>query len=149
MPKLALFAALSGALALTVSWVFGGHAFINYDTAYALLWGRDLLDGVKPDIEVPLAPTPHPLQTLWSVVLGASGTEVLSYVALGVAGALVFRLGQLWFGVAAGAQSPTAAEDAGTLGTSAIPAATVAASAASRLERFVTWIRMRDHSSPS
>lgn len=102
MPKLALFATLSGALALLVSVAFGGHAFVNYDTAYALLWGRDLLDGAKPDIEVPLAPTPHPLQTAWSTVLDADATNVLSYLTLGIAGALIVRLGQLWFGLAAG-----------------------------------------------
>ncbi|HWT91528.1 MAG TPA: hypothetical protein VN238_00890 [Solirubrobacteraceae bacterium] len=102
MPKLALFATLSAALALLLAVVFGDHAFVNYDSAYALLWGRDLLDGVTPDLEVPLAPTPHPLQTVWSMVLDVRATELLSYVSLGVAGALIVRLGQLWFGLAAG-----------------------------------------------
>ena len=57
MRKLALIPLVAGALAV----LFAGHAFINYDTAYTLLWGSQLRAGITPDLELPLAPTPHPL----------------------------------------------------------------------------------------
>lgn len=82
----------------------------NYDTAYSLLWGTELAEGRAPDLEVPLAPTPHPLQNLVSLVLGLAGDadfgmwawNASALVALGVLGLLVFALGRQWFGVAAG-----------------------------------------------
>lgn len=91
-------AAIAGLLAL----VFAGHAFVNYDTAYALLWGRELADGRTPDLEVGLAPTPHPLANVAGMVLDPAATEILAFVWLGVAGFLVFALASAWFGVAAG-----------------------------------------------
>jgi hypothetical protein len=91
-------AAIAGLLAL----VFAGHAFVNYDTAYALLWGGDLAAGRTPDLELDLAPTPHPLANVAGMVLGAGAAEVLAFVWLGIAGFLVFRLASVWFGVAAG-----------------------------------------------
>jgi hypothetical protein len=103
MARLATSAGLVGALALTVALLFGGHAFVNYDTAYALLWGRDLAHGRTPDLELPLAPTPHPLATLAGMVLDADAAAALGFVFLGLAGVLVLRLGQAWFGTAAGA----------------------------------------------
>lgn len=82
----------------------------NYDTAYSLLWGTDLADGRAPDLEVDLAPTPHPLQNAVSFVLGLVGDadfgmwawNALALVALGALGLLVFALGRQWFGTAAG-----------------------------------------------
>ena len=50
-------AAVIGALAF--AWF--GHAFLNYDTFYALVWGGDLAHGRTPDYAVAVAPTPHPL----------------------------------------------------------------------------------------
>src|SRR5688572_3157544 len=90
--------ALSGLIAL----LFAGHAFVNYDTAYALLWGDDLAHGRTPDLELALAPTPHPLANLAGMVLEPGGAELLSFLWLGLAGFLVFRLAQEWFGTAAG-----------------------------------------------
>jgi hypothetical protein len=98
MQKLAAIPLVAGALAL----LFGAHAFVNYDTAYALLWGSDLAGGVRPDIELPLAPTPHPLANAAGMVLTPGAVDVLSYVFLGLAAYLVFRLGEEWFGTAAG-----------------------------------------------
>ena len=43
-------------------WLLIGTGFLNYDTAYSLLWGGDLAHGRLPDFDVPLAPTPHPLR---------------------------------------------------------------------------------------
>ena len=38
--------------------------FPNYDTIYALVWGRELAHGVSPDYGAALPPTPHPLADL-------------------------------------------------------------------------------------
>src|SRR3954470_15000574 len=46
----------------------------NYDTAYSLLWGRDLVGGQLPDYSVGLAPTPHPLATLFGAILSLPGS---------------------------------------------------------------------------
>lgn len=90
---------MAGALAL----LFAGHAFVNYDTAYTLLWGRDLRNGVMPQLELALAPTPHPLTNVLAMVLSQDVVELLSWVWLALAGYLVFRLGEEWFGTSTGA----------------------------------------------
>src|SRR5688500_15743645 len=89
-------------LSALVALLFSGHAFVNYDTAYALLWGNDLAHGRMPDLEFDLAPTPHPLSDLAGMVLAPDGAELLAFLWLGISGWLVFRLAQEWFGVAAG-----------------------------------------------
>ncbi len=89
-------------LAALVALVFGGHAFVNYDTAYALLWGRDLREGRGPDLEVELAPTPHPLANVVGAVLSPGAAEVLVLAAVGACGVLLFALARRWFGVVAG-----------------------------------------------
>ena len=43
-----------------VAWLIFSRAFLNYDTLYGLIWGRDLVSGRSPDYEVTLAPTPSP-----------------------------------------------------------------------------------------
>ena len=63
-----------------------GEPLNNYDTAHALLWGRDLAGGHSPDLEWALAPTPHPLATLAGLVLalpGARRPAVLGFRGLG------------------------------------------------------------------
>jgi hypothetical protein len=93
-----------------VAWALAGRGLANYDTLYALVWGRDLAHGHLPDYEVSLAPTPHPLATLVGAVLsvlGASGaigaTLVLAFVWLGALGWVTYRLGEAWVNRAAGA----------------------------------------------
>jgi hypothetical protein len=77
--------------------------FPNYDTIYALLWGREMADGLSPDMTAALPPTPHPLAELYGLVASPLGggmidlTMVLAYVSLGLVGYLVYRLGSLWF----------------------------------------------------
>ncbi len=77
--------------------------FPNYDTIYALLWGREMAHGFSPDMSAPLAPTPHPLYELLGILtspLGDSAITVsvaLAYVSLGLVAYLVYRLGTLWF----------------------------------------------------
>lgn len=83
--------------------------FLNYDTAYALVWGNDLVHGRTPDYEVPFAPTPHPLTTLLAAAGSVFGTGfaqdlllLLAFLALGVLGWLTYELGRAWFNVPAG-----------------------------------------------
>ncbi|HEX7246133.1 MAG TPA: hypothetical protein VF245_11255 [Solirubrobacterales bacterium] len=77
--------------------------FPNYDTIYALVWGRELAHGVSPDYGAALPPTPHPLADLLGAVTTPLGdgaidvTMVVAYASLGLVGYLVYRLGSLWF----------------------------------------------------
>ncbi len=79
------------------------YGFPNYDTIYALVWGRELAHGVSPDYGAALPPTPHPLADLLGLVTTPLGngaidvTMVVAYVSLGLVGYLVYRLGSLWF----------------------------------------------------
>jgi hypothetical protein len=99
-----LAAAVIGALVF--AWF--GHAFLNYDTFYALVWGSDLAHGRAPDYTVPVAPTPHPLAQLIGIVLtpfGAGAEDLMlaiGLLALGMLAVGLFRLGQELFGVWAG-----------------------------------------------
>jgi hypothetical protein len=77
----------------------------NYDTYFHLLWGRELVHGIKPDFEAYAAPTEHPLFVALCAVVGLVGTDadrvlviicVLSMVAL-VWG--TFRVGDACFGL--------------------------------------------------
>jgi hypothetical protein len=77
----------------------------NYDTYFHLVWGRELLHGIKPDFEAYAAPTQHPLFLALCAVVGLVGTDadrvlviicVLSMVAL-VWG--TFRVGEACFGL--------------------------------------------------
>jgi len=77
--------------------------FPNYDTIYALLWGRELGEGLSPDRGAALPPTPHPLAELFGLATSPFGngavdlTMVVAYVSLALVGYLVYRLGALWF----------------------------------------------------
>ncbi len=77
--------------------------FPNYDTIYALVWGRELAHGVGPDYGAALPPTPHPLADLLGLVTTPIGdgaitvTMIVAYASLGLVGYLVYRLGSLWF----------------------------------------------------
>jgi hypothetical protein len=95
-----------------LAWVAGVSAallivfpvgFPNYDTIYALVWGRELAHGVSPDYNAALPPTPHPLADLLGLITTPLGdgaidvTMVIAYISLGLVGYLVYRLGTLWF----------------------------------------------------
>ena len=77
--------------------------FPNYDTIYALVWGRELAHGLSPDVGAALPPTPHPLTELLGLVTTPLGdgaitvTMVVAYAALGLIGFFVYRLGAIWF----------------------------------------------------
>lgn len=109
-------AAALGVLAAGL-WALAGTGLVNYDTLYSLVWGRDLVDGRTLDLEVPLAPTPHPLGTLLGMLLsplslasegavhGHAATTtvlVLAFLALAALGWVTYSLGAAWFGPWAG-----------------------------------------------
>jgi hypothetical protein len=77
--------------------------FPNYDTIYALVWGRELAHLDSPDMGAALPPTPHPLTELWGLVTMPLGdgmitlTMIGAYVSLGLIGFFVYRLGTIWF----------------------------------------------------
>jgi hypothetical protein len=77
--------------------------FPNYDTIYALVWGRELAHGMSLDYGAALPPTPHPLADLLGLLTTPLGggaidvTMVIAYLSLGLVAYLVYRLGTLWF----------------------------------------------------
>lgn len=96
---------LAAALRLT-----SGVGFANYDSLYALLWGQQLSRGQAPQYAIAVAPTPHPLVEALGLILSPLGphateqvTVALGYLSLAACGWVVFRLGEHWFGGAAGA----------------------------------------------
>ena len=98
---------LAGAVLLRL---LAGVGFANYDTLYALLWGQQLAHGQTPQYGIPIASTPHPLVEalgLISTPLGPHAMEEiavwLGFVALSACAWVVYRLGEHWFGRAAGA----------------------------------------------
>ena len=105
---------LVGAVALRL---LAGPGLVNYDTLYTLVWGRQLAHGTIPDLEVAIAPTPHPLANLGAMLLSplsswsnaglhgelaALAVVGLAYVSLALLGWVVFALGRAWFNTAAG-----------------------------------------------
>src|SRR5438067_8489656 len=60
----ALASLVAAALAGLAILAWFGHAFLNYDTFYALVWGGDLVHGRTPQYDAAVAPTPHPLAIL-------------------------------------------------------------------------------------
>jgi len=77
--------------------------FPNYDTIYALVWGRELAHGHSPDYGAALPPTPHPLADLLGLITTPIGdgaitvTMIVAYLSLALCGYLVYRLGTIWF----------------------------------------------------
>jgi hypothetical protein len=76
----------------------------NYDTYFHLVWGRELVHGMKPDFQAYAAPTEHPLFVALCALVGLVGTDgdrlivivcVLSFVALAWG---TFRVGDACFG---------------------------------------------------
>lgn len=105
---------LLGAAALRL---LAGNGLVNYDTLYTLVWGRELAHGMLPDLEVAIAPTPHPLANLGAMVLSPLSSARIdglhgelagavavggAFVALALLGWVVFALGRAWFNTATG-----------------------------------------------
>ncbi|MEA2478609.1 MAG: hypothetical protein QOJ07_531 [Thermoleophilaceae bacterium] len=99
---------LAAALVAVLVFAFFGHAFLNYDSFYALVWGDDLAHGRVPQYSVPVAPTPHPLATLAGIVLSPLGDHaetaflVLVLLAIGALVVGMFRLGQTLYAAPVG-----------------------------------------------
>ena len=92
-----------------LTWLIFSRAFLNYDTLYSLIWGRDVVQGRTPDYETVLAPTPHPLAEAvgaFASLLGEDGGYTamlgLAMLAFGAFVWGVFLLGKESFGLAAG-----------------------------------------------
>ena len=103
-----------------LTWLIFSRAFLNYDTVYSLIWGRDLAAGRTPDYEATLAPTPHPLSEAVAVPLSLLGTDggytAMLALAMFAWGALVwgvFLLGResFWWAVGALAAFVVATRD--------------------------------------
>jgi hypothetical protein len=90
--------------------LLAGVGFANYDTLYALAWGGQLARGQTPAYGVAIAPTPHPLLELLGLVLYPLGARAavdvavaLGFLALAGCAWVIYKLGEQWFGRAAGA----------------------------------------------
>jgi hypothetical protein len=77
----------------------------NYDSAYALVWGREVVHGVAPSFDAYRAPTQHPLAVAAGALLSLLGGSVAPHAwllltvgafCLLIAG--VYRLGRAAFG---------------------------------------------------
>jgi hypothetical protein len=94
----------AGALALWLAL----PSYVNYDTAWSLVWGGELARGTGPHLDALAAPTPHPLGTLVGVLLaplGAGAGDAAAWLALSSLAAvawLAWALDRAWFGRAAG-----------------------------------------------
>ena len=80
------------------------RTYPNYDSYYHLVWGRELLAGLRPSFEAYSAPTEHPLWIALCAVLGLVGEDadrLLVLVCLLAHAALIFgtyRVGADVFG---------------------------------------------------
>jgi hypothetical protein len=105
--KLLVPAAWIGAVAVALLVIFP-LGFPNYDTIYALVWGRELAHGTGLDYDAALPPTPHPLADFLGLITTPLGqgaitvTMAIAYGSLGLIAYLVYRLGALWFDRAIG-----------------------------------------------
>jgi hypothetical protein len=96
--------ALAIALGAILLRVVSGVGFANYDTLYALVWGRELAHGRTPQYGIPIAPTPHPLVEALGFALSPLSpraiedvTVALGFLVLAACAWAVYRLGALWF----------------------------------------------------
>jgi len=101
--------AASAVLAAVVVRLAIGAGQVNYDSLYALVWGRSLAHGHAPDYGAGVVPpTPHPLSTLAGALLAPFGAGAdtalrgVAFLALGAIGVLAFAVGRRWLGAACG-----------------------------------------------
>ena len=108
LPRRAWRDALAAVVVAAAVFAFFGHAFLNYDSFYALVWGDDLAHGRLPQYDAPVAPTPHPLANLVGILLSPLGGHaetgflVVVLLAIGALAVGLFRLGQELFSTAVG-----------------------------------------------
>jgi len=95
-------------LGAAVIWWLLVPSYPNYDAYYHLVWGRELLDGLKPSFEAYAAPTQHPLYVAYAALLGLAGEDADRLLVLTTLLCLValtwgtWRLGLALFGPWAG-----------------------------------------------
>jgi hypothetical protein len=65
----------AGLLAAAVLWWLLVPSYPNYDAYYHLVWGREILDGLKPSFEAYAAPTQHPLYVAYAALVGLAGED--------------------------------------------------------------------------
>jgi hypothetical protein len=88
---------------LAVVGFFVRATYPNYDSYYALLWGRELLDFHLPSFEAYRAPTEHPLAVLFGALLSLLGDGadrmlvLLTLLSLVALAAGTYRLGRICF----------------------------------------------------
>lgn len=109
-PKLLVPALVVVGVAALVAVVYAPW-YLNYDSRYALLWARDLTEGLTPAYTAPFAPTPHPgwnAVALLALPFGEGADDALAWVVMLSFGAvvwLVYALGaelfNRWVGVVA------------------------------------------------
>jgi hypothetical protein len=100
---------LLGALVLgTVVGVIVYPTYPNYDSYYSLIWGREVLHGVKPSFDGYRTPTEHPLAVAFGAllsILGDPADRIMVGATLGsfvVLAAGIYRLGRASFGTLVG-----------------------------------------------
>ena len=91
-------------------WVVSGVGFANYDTLYALAWGGAArARGNAPVRDPDRADAPPAVEALGVILSPLSPhavegvTVALGFLALSACGWVIYRLGSVWFGRAAGA----------------------------------------------
>ena len=67
-------AALAG---LARAAAFVTRTYPNYDAYYHLVWGRELVHGIKPDFQAYSAPTEHPLYIAICAVVSIIATAMM------------------------------------------------------------------------
>src|SRR6478672_5798822 len=100
------------ALALLALATFVGFlvypTYPNYDSYYSLLWGRELLHGIKPSFDGYRTPTEHPLAVAFGLVLSILGDPAdrvmvgATLVSFVVLAAGLYRLARASFGTLVG-----------------------------------------------
>jgi hypothetical protein len=109
LPEWALSLTAVAAIA-AATWAIFSRAFLNYDTLYALIWGRDVVNGRTPDYDTTLAPTPHPLAEVVGGLVSPLGENAaytallaIAMVSFGVLVWAIFLLGRECFSWPVGA----------------------------------------------
>ncbi len=68
--------------AALVAFVVARRPYPNYDSYYALVWGREIAHGHLPDYTVFRTPTPHPLFNAYTAALSFTGSHAVRVMTL-------------------------------------------------------------------
>lgn len=77
------------------AWAYLGGGYPNFDAAYAVVWGDQLVEGELAEYATEYAPTPHPLATGFGALgalVGEGAYDMLAAVAYLSLGALVWAV---------------------------------------------------------